>query len=158
MTKVWVISFLLFLCIVQVVEAVNNLEPYPPAEKEMVRYVLHLPKRDDESVLMVELLVGKTLPVDEPNRYMFSGEIEPEIVQGWGVILYKVKNLGALTGTLIGTNPSTPKVPRFIPLAGKPYIIRYDSEWPIVVYVPADAEVRYRVWASEGNGVPVEKG
>ncbi|MGB7838943.1 MAG: ecotin family protein [Terrimicrobiaceae bacterium] len=34
-------------------------------------------------------------------------------------------------------------------LGGSPYIIRYNSSLPIVVYVPEGMEVRYRVWRAE---------
>ena len=34
----------------------------------MVRYVLQLPKKEDESALKVELIAGKTVRVDAGNR------------------------------------------------------------------------------------------
>jgi hypothetical protein len=42
----------------------------------------------------------------------------------------------------MAVDPDAPKVARFISLGGEPYIIRYNSRLPVVVYVPEDAEVR----------------
>jgi len=44
------------------------MKAFPPAEEGMVRYVLQLPKQNDESIFMVELIVGQTVQVDEKNR------------------------------------------------------------------------------------------
>lgn len=38
-------------------------------------------RKADESAFKVELLVGKTVQVDEQNRYFFSGKIEEETVR-----------------------------------------------------------------------------
>lgn len=48
--------------------AADTMKAFPPAEEGMVRYVLQLPKQDDESVLKVELIVGKTVQVDISRR------------------------------------------------------------------------------------------
>ena len=39
----------------------------------MVRYVLQLPKQDDEADFRVELLAGKTVELEPANRYFFAG-------------------------------------------------------------------------------------
>jgi ecotin len=124
----------------------------------MVRYVLQLPQQDDESIFKVELIVGKTVEVDEKNRYFFGGTIEKETIKGWGYPRYIVSKIGPMAGTLMAVDPDAPKVARFITLGGEPYIIRYNSRLPIVVYVPEGVEVRYRIWTTKtelksmGNG------
>jgi ecotin len=35
-----------------------------------------------------------------------------------------------------------------VTLGGEPYMVRYNSRLPIVVYVPTGTEVRYRVWTA----------
>jgi hypothetical protein len=50
------------------------------------------------------------------------------------------------------------KVNRFITLGSKPYLIRYNSRLPIVVYVPEGVEVRYRLWTAGTETKAVEKG
>jgi ecotin len=60
----------------------DNMKAFPLAETGMVRYVLQLPKQDDESAFKVGLIVGQTVQVDEKNKYFFGGKIEEETVQG----------------------------------------------------------------------------
>jgi ecotin len=139
-------------------QAADNMKAFPPAEAGMVRYVLQLPKQQDESAFKVELIVGKTAQVDERNSYFFGGKIEEETIQGWGFPRYVVKKLGPMAGTLIAIDPNTPKVNRFIALGSGPYLIRYNSRLPIVVYVPEGVEVRYRIWSAGRGTKAMEKG
>jgi ecotin len=139
---------LAFLLAVPVGHAADNMKAFPPAEHGMVRYVLQLPRQDDESASRVELIVGKTVQVDERNRYFFGGRIEMETIKGWGFTRYVVAKLGPMAGTLMAVDPNAPKIDRFIRLAGEPYFVRYNSRLPIVVYVPDGVEVRYRIWTA----------
>jgi len=158
MTKAWATPVLLFLFAVPAGQAADNLKAFPPAEEGMVRYVLQLPKQADESAFKVELMVGKTVQVDEQNRYFFGGKMEAETIKGWGFTRYKVSKLGPMGGTRMAVDPNAPKVPRFIPIGGEPYIIRYNSRLPIVVYVPEGVEVRYRIWTAGTETKALEKG
>jgi len=63
-----------------------------------------------------------------------------------------------MAGTLIAVDPNAPKVTRFITLGGDPYLIRYNSRLPIVVYVPEGTELRYRIWKAEAELKTMEKG
>lgn len=158
MTKTFATVLLLFLLSITTSHAADNLKAFPPADEGMVRHVLQLPKQADESALKVELLVGKTVELDERNRYFFGGKIEAETIQGWGYTLYRLRALGPMAGTRMAVDPDAPKVVRFITLAGEPYLIRYNSRLPLVVYVPAGVEVRYRVWSAGADIKPMEKG
>ena len=149
---------LLLLLAVPTLQAVDNLKAFAPAKEGMVRYVLQLAAQDDESLFRVELIVGKMVKLDEQNRYFFGGKIEDEVVKGWGFTQYRVKELGPLGGTLMAVDPNVPKVNRFITLGGDPYLIRYNSRLPIVVYVPEGVEVRYRVWKAGGEIKKIEEG
>jgi len=158
MKKVCSMTVLSFFFAMISVQAADNMKAFPPAEKGMVRYVLQLPKLDDESAFRVELIVGKTVLVDEVNRYFFGGKIEVETIKGWGFLRYIVSKLGPMAGTRIAVHPDTPKVNRFITLGGEPYLIRYNSRMPIVVYVPEGVEVRYRIWNASPEVKAIEKG
>jgi len=92
------------------------------------------------------------------NTYFFGGQIEKETIKGWGYPRYTIKKLGPMGGTLKAVDPTTPKVDRFITLSGEPYLIRYNSRLPIVVYVPEGVEVRYRIWKAEAEVKLMEKG
>ena len=136
----------------------NDLKAFPPADPGMVRHVLPLPEQPDESLLQVEIIIGKTVRTDAANRYFFGGAIEAETVPGWGYTRYMLPKLGPMAGTLMAVDPAAPKLERFIALAGEPYLIRYNSRLPVVVYAPEDADVRYRIWRAEPEATPMPKG
>jgi ecotin len=157
MVRALVTTLLLFLCAVPAGHATDNMKAFPPAGEGVVRYVVELPKQADESTFKVELIVGRMVEVDELNRYFFGGKIEMETIKGWGFPLYRVRKLGPMAGTLMAVDPNMPKVDRFIALGVDPYIIRYNSRVPIVVYVPEGAEVRYRIWTAGAEVKAIEK-
>ena len=98
------------------------------------------------------------MPLDEHNRYFFGGRIQKEDIKGWGYTRYVVGALGPMAGTQMAVDPNAPKVDRFITLAGEPYLIRYNSRLPVVVYAPEGVEVRYRVWKAEPQAKAIDKG
>ena len=158
MKVIWLTALVFLLLAVPALQAADNLKPFGPAGEGMVRYVLQLPAEDDEADLRVELIVGKMVQVDEKNRYFFGGQLQEEVVEGWGFTQYKLTNLGPMGGTLMAVDPNAAKVSRFISLGGDPYFIRYNSRLPIVVYVPEGVEVRYRIWAAAAEMLTIEKG
>ena len=136
----------------------DNMKAFQPPDKGKVRYVLQLPKLDDESTCKVELIVGKTVLVDEKNQYFFGGKIQEETIKGWGYPRYIVSEIGPMAGTRMAIDPNAPKVNRFITLGGEPYLIRYNSRLPIVMYTPEGVEVRYRIWSAGSETKVVEEG
>ena len=158
MKKIYLIIVVAFLSAMLSVQAEDNMKAFPPAEEGMVRYVLKLPEHDDESAFKVELIAGKTVDVDEVNRYYFTGALEKETIKGWGFPRYKVSKLGPMAGTLMAIDPNAPKVSRFIALGGEPYLIRYNSRLPIVMYAPEGVEIRYRIWSARLEMKVLEKG
>ena len=127
----------------------DNLQAFPPATAGMLRHVIELPPQPDESLLKVELMIGKTVKTDAANRYFFVGELETEIIQGWGFERYILRELGPMAGTQMAVDPNAPRVERFIQLGGESRLLRYNSRLPLVIYVPADVEVRHRLWRAD---------
>jgi ecotin len=130
---------------------------YPPAEKGMVRHVLHLPTLKDELAVKVELIAGKTILTDGANQYFFGGRIVEQTVEGWGYPRYNV-TIGQLGSTLMAPPPNAPKVNRFAAIGGEPMIIRYNSKLPVVVYAPEGVDVRYRIWKADPEAKPIDIG
>ena len=122
----------------------------------MVRHVLQLPRQEDEAAYKVELIAGKTVQVDEGNRYFFGGKIEEVTIEGWGFPRYVVSKLGPMAGTLMAVDPNAPKVSKFVALGGEPYLVRYNSQLPIVVYAPEGVEARYRIWYAEPQAKAID--
>lgn len=131
--------------------AADPMQAFPAAEPGMVRHVIQLPKQEDETLWQVQLIVGKTVQTDAANRYFFGGRLETESIPGWGYERHILRRLGPMAGTLMAVDPAAPKVARFIGLGGEPKLLRYNSRLPLVVYVPAGAEVRYRLWRAEAD-------
>ena len=151
-----VLAFLLL--VVPALPAADNLKAFDPAEDGMVRYVLQLHAENEEARFRVELIVGKMVQVDEKNRYFFGGQLQEEVVEGWGFTQYRLTDLGPMGGTLMAVDPNAAKVSRFVSLGGDPYLVRYNSRLPIVVYVPEGVEVRYRIWTAAPKMLALEKG
>lgn len=154
----WVATILFALLAMPAAQATDYMEAFPPAEAGMVRYVMEVPKQEDESAFKVELTVGKTVQTDARNRYFLGGEIVEETIEGWGFPRFVVRELGPMAGTLMAVDPDAPKVSRFIILGGEPFLIRYNSRLPVVVYVPEGVEVRYRIWTAGPELKPMEQG
>lgn len=128
--------------------AQDDMKAFEPAGEGQVRHVLRLPAQEDEFDFQVELIVGKTVQVDNVNRFFFAGKIVESSIPGWGFPRFDVATLGPMGGTLMAVEPDAPKVDRFIRLGGEPFLIRYNSKLPVVVYVPKGTEVRYRIWTA----------
>ena len=128
---------------------------YPAAEKGYTRHVLHLQPQKD-SAMKVELIIGRTVETDGVNNFFFGGSIKQETVAGWGYPRYNVET-GELGSTMMAVPPDQPKVSTFVTLAGGPYLVRYNSRLPIVIYAPESFEVRYRLWRANRESKPVLK-
>jgi ecotin len=148
----------MILSVVSGSESERNMKAFPPAEPGMVRYVLHLPKQEDETAFRVELMIGKTVELDEANRYFFAGKVEELTIEGWGFTRFVLRELGPMAGTLIAVDPNAPKAPRFISLGGEPMLVRYNSRLPLVVYVPEGVEVKHRLWSASPETKSLERG
>ena len=63
-----------------------------------------------------------------------------------------------MAGTLMAPLPGTPQVEKFVTLGGEPYLVRYNSRLPLVIYVPEGVEVRYRIWRADPASKATAKG
>ncbi|EFE93630.1 serine protease inhibitor ecotin [Serratia odorifera] len=138
-------------------QPLEKVAPYPQAEKGMTRQVIYLPKQDHEENFKVELLIGKTLEVD-CNRHMMGGKLESKTLSGWGYDYLVLDKLSAPASTMMAC-PDGSKHRQFVAAnLGDAAMQRYNSRLPIVVYVPQDVEVKYRVWqAAETVNSAVKK-
>ena len=121
---------------------------YPAAAAGMKRIVIHLDAQADEYAWKIELWVGKVMETDGVNHIRGGAKIAEKTVDGWGYSYFEAKADGPMATTLIGVPPGTPKVTRFVTMAGTGPV-RYNSRLPLVVYVLEGLEVRYRLWKAE---------
>lgn len=136
-------------------QPLEKIAPYPKAEKGMKRQVIQLLPQQDESALKVELMIGQTLEVD-CNHHRLGGQLESKTLEGWGYDYYVFDKLTSPVSTMMAC-PDGKKEKKFITAGlGDEGLLRYNSKLPIVVYTPANVEVKYRIWKAEetiGNAV-----
>ena len=150
-------SILLLLLAITAVRS-DELKPYPAPEAGMTRHVLKLEPRDNEQDAKVEIIIGKTVKTDGVNRHFFGGRVEERTIEGWGYSYHILPKLGPMAGTLIGVPPGREPVETFVRVGGEPYLVRYNSKLPVVVYVPEGCEVRSRIWSAPAEAAPVPQG
>lgn len=124
-------------------EAKKNLSPYPEKLPAMVRHVIFLEPAADEHFLRVELIPGKTLLVD-CNKHRLAGSFTQESLEGWGYPYSVFKSDGHVASTLMGC--MEPKEQKFI--SAESMMVRYNSRLPVVVYMPEDYELKYKIWSA----------
>ncbi|MCY0106926.1 serine protease inhibitor ecotin [Pseudomonas monsensis] len=125
----------------------EDVAPYPKAEAGFTRQVIYLPKQDQEENFQVEILAGKTLEVD-CNRQRLGGVLDEKNLEGWGYPFYRLEKVIGPMSTMMACPPGNQKKRAFMPVVGDGFMLRYNSKLPVVVYAPADVEVRYRVWSA----------
>lgn len=122
------------------------LKPYPVAPEGLTRHVIDLPAQANEADRRVELIAGKTLEVD-CNHHSLGGQWQEKTVEGWGYNYYELGQVGPARSTLMAC-PDDSRRQAFVPVGGEPLLVRYNSKLPLVIYAPADVEVRYRIWSA----------
>ncbi|MGH7028650.1 serine protease inhibitor ecotin [Brevundimonas sp.] len=121
----------------------DDLKAFPAASAGQTRHVIRLPAQADEDALKIEVIVGKTMKVD-CNRHIFGGRLQERTAEGWGYNYYVLDSLGQAASTMMVCPPGS-EHDAFVRSRAQD-LIRYNSRLPLVVYAPADVEVRYRVW------------
>ena len=129
-------------------QPLEKIAPYPKAEQGMKRQVIQLPQQQDESTLKVELMIGQTLEVD-CNRHRLGGQLESKTLEGWGYDYYVFDKVTSPVSTTMAY-PDGKKEKQFVMAGlGDAGMLRYNSKLPIVVYTPANIDVKYRIWRAD---------
>ncbi|GAB6124027.1 serine protease inhibitor ecotin [Dysgonomonas termitidis] len=128
------------------------LAPFPKAGEGMVRHVIEMKKKSDESLYKVEIIPGKVMSVD-CNHHSLMGKLEEKDLQGWGYTYYEFTSDGQTRSTMMACNK--PNENKFV--SGQTLIVRYNSKLPIVIYAPKGYEVKYRIWKADKEKSSVEK-
>jgi ecotin len=130
--------------------AQDELAAFPAAAPGQVRRVILLPQEADEDALRVGVIVGRTMLVD-CNRHVFGSRLEKRTVEGWGYDYYLVTDVGPPVATMMAC-PTSSQTMQFVRSSDEP-LLRYNSRLPLVIFAPADMEVRYRIWRAGQEAV-----
>ncbi|KAG8348307.1 Ecotin-like protein 4 [Trypanosoma vivax] len=122
------------------------IPPPPPEEGEKrCLFILDpLPSDVESNNRMLELLPGRVETVDGFNRYHIEGCIAGGNNEDMDYTLYRV-TLGETRRSLYAVPPEVEAQESFVSLR-KRDLLRYDSRKAIVVYMPENAELHYRIW------------
>ena len=131
----------------------KDISMFPEAPEGFKKVVIHLTEKKKENLLKVEFTVGKNVTVDKCNTFFLMGEIKEKDLTNWGYSYYNFTSDGNVAGTKMGCNDDT-KVEKFI--TGQSKTIDYNSKSPIVIYIPNEMQVKYRVWKAKNKWLDVK--
>ena len=121
------------------------LKEFPLPTNNQSQIVLQLlPKGDakTERNFKIELIPGKKSMID-CNKHGFDGKFEEKELQGYGYNYYVFNSKGDMFSTLMGC-PDDTKHEEFV--SGKSITVDYNSQIPLIMYIPKGFEVKYRIW------------
>ena len=107
-------------------------------------YKITLPEQEKKLDLIIELIPGQTITTD-CNSYFIEGIFSEKIDDDEGILYYEFEKIGGI----IGTQKWCPDVYETKFIRGTKKIIPYDnmyySKFPIIVFLPKNFELKYRV-------------
>lgn len=121
----------------------QDKEVFPKTLDGYDRYVIDLPRKENENKFEVEILVGKTDKFD-CNNQMLNGAFETKTIEGFGYDYYVFNSDGTVASTLMGC-PDNTRTEKFISQSEK---VRYNSKLPVVIFAPKGFEVKYNIWSA----------
>jgi len=118
---------------------------YPAALDGATRHVIHLPKVADPGRYRVELVPGRSELADCSLRG-YSAALERRNLPG-GAPYYVLGALQPLPAAGSCADPTRKR--RFVRVRGDNLLLPYDSRQPLVVYLPAQMQLKYRIWRAD---------
>lgn len=127
--------------------ACSDLDAFPQTVDGKQRQVIRLPRVVDENRFMVELVPGRNEMVD-CNLRSYRAPLKRETLSGWGYPYYVLGEPRPGPSTLKAC-PEGSESRRFVRVRGEGLILPYNSQRPLVVYLPEGFELKYRVWRAD---------
>ena len=137
-----------------------DLTGYPEPAPGLKRWVIQpsglLPKSADPLISAhpldwrIQLIVGQTVRLDcNTKRLSGSGMTMRMLPKASGKALLEVKGPVAVISTKMACPDDQPTRTSFLSLGKQPYLVPYNASWPIVVDLPENVQLRWRVWKAE---------
>ena len=131
------------------VEAAKQLKSFPESMEDYDRYVIYLPEQNNEEALRLEVIPGIMKEVD-CNTHWLMGEIGTKEVEGMGYDYMVFESNGDVASTRMAC-PDDELIEKFVAAEGN--FGRYNSQLPVVVFVPKGIELKYKVWKAHDTKV-----
>ena len=137
-----------------------DLTGYPEPAPGLKRWVIQpsglLPKSADPLISAhpldwrIQLIVGQTVTLDcNTKRLSGTGMTMRMLPKASGKALFEVKGPVAVISTKMACPDDQPTRTSFLSLGKQPYLVPYNGSWPIVVDLPENVQLRWRVWKAE---------
>ena len=137
-----------------------DLTGYPEPAPGLKRWVIQpsglLPKSADPLISAhpldwrIQLIVGQTVTLDcNAKRLSGIGMTMRMLPKASGKALFEVKGPVAVISTKMACPDDQPTRTSFLSLGKQPYLVPYNASWPIVVDLPENVQLRWRVWKAE---------
>lgn len=130
-------------------DAAQQLKSFPESMEDYDRYVIYLPKQDNEEHLRLEVIPGITKEVD-CNTHWLVGEFDTKTIEGMGYEYMMFESKGDMASTRMAC-PDNELIEKFV--AGNGNFGLYNSQLPIVVFAPKGIELKYKVWKAHDTKV-----
>ncbi len=153
MKKIFLFVVLTFLGMSAIAQGTIDISKFPEAPEGYKKVVINLSEKKNENLLKIELAVGKEVEVDKCNTFFLMGNIKESELSGWGYPYYDFKSDGNVAGTKMGCVDDG-KIIKFI--TGQSKVIDYNSKLPVVIYIPNDMQVKYRVWKAKNKWISIK--
>ncbi|WP_022829393.1 ecotin [Sphingobacterium paucimobilis] len=124
----------------------QNTDIFPVPEKGYKKMIIEVPHSKNDDNKKIEFNVGKWMEVDGCNHFSLQGTLEKKDLQGWGYDYYVFKTNGNVVSTQMGC-PDAPN--RHLFVSAQPEMVRYNGRLPIVIYVPDEYEVQFKIYKAE---------
>ncbi len=124
----------------------KNIEMYPAIADETSRHIIALTSLDDEQNARIELRFKKMINAD-CNTQSWAGQLNEQIVEGWGYNYYTLKENQHRPTTRMACAEPAKMEEKY--MQGTQFL-NYNSKLPIVIYTPADVSVEAVVWEPTG--------
>ncbi|MHC5201813.1 ecotin family protein [Myroides sp. LJL119] len=123
-----------------------DLGIFPEPMPGYKQVVINLPHSLKDSTKKVEFYVGETISTDTCNSYWLIGELQEKDLPGWGYSYYVFQSDGVVASTQMGCLDNTQKM-SFV--SSTPELITYNGKMPILIYVPDQYQVRYKIYKTD---------
>lgn len=130
-------------------DSAQQLKSFPESMEGYDRYVIYLPKQDNEEALRLEVIPGIMKEVD-CNTHWLIGEFDTKEIEGMGYDYMVFESNGDVAATRMAC-PDNQLIEKFVAANGN--FGRYNSQLPVVIFVPKGVELKYNVWKAHDTQV-----